>query len=153
MKKTIQTAIIIAVILFLAAGCEKSGKNNDEVFEIRERMFIGQVNDVYLNIDDYLGRTIKLEGVFWGEYDTELDEPYYMVYRYGPGGCCGIDGLVGFEVAWDNKDIQYPENDSWVEAIGELKFYDDNSGYVKFPYLALTSLNVLDERGNEYVNQ
>jgi len=122
------------------------------VIEIKEKMFISQVNDVYLNPEDYLGKTIKLEGLF--KMEQGYDKSYCFVLRYGPG-CCGYDGNVGFEVLW-NKDNEkkkpYPGEDAWVEATGELKTYKEN-GYNEFLYLDLISLNVLNKRGQETVMQ
>jgi len=122
------------------------------VIEIKEKMFISQVNDVYLNPDDYLGKTIKLEGLF--KMNQDYDKSYCFVLRYGPG-CCGYDGNVGFEVSWNKdkeKEKPYPGEDSWVEATGELKTYEED-GYNKFLYLDLVSLNVLNKRGQETVMQ
>jgi uncharacterized membrane protein YcgQ (UPF0703/DUF1980 family) len=120
------------------------------VIEIKEKMFISQVNDVYLNAEDYLGKTIKLEGLF--KMEQGYDKSYCFVLRYGPG-CCGYDGNVGFEVAWDKeKEKPYPSEDAWVEATGELKTYEED-GYDKFLYLDLVSLNVLNKRGQETVIQ
>ncbi|MDR1250382.1 MAG: metal ABC transporter permease, partial [Treponema sp.] len=122
-----------------------------ETVEIREKMFIAQVNDVYLNPEDYLGRTIKLEGLFKSEQYGE--QPYCFVIRYGPG-CCGNDGNSGFEIAWDNQDSadkRYPDIDDWVEATGVLQTYEED-GY-PYLYLALSSLDVLDNRGAEFVTQ
>ena len=120
------------------------------VIEIKEKMFISQVNDVYQNPEDYLGKTIKLEGLFKTEQGYE--KSYCYVLRYGPG-CCGYDGNVGFEVAWDKeKEKLYPGEDSWVEATGELKTYEED-GYNEFLYLDLISLNVLNKRGQETVMQ
>ena len=120
------------------------------VIEIKEKMFISQVNDVYLNPEDYLGKTIKLEGLF--KMEQGYDKSYCFVLRYGPG-CCGNDGNIGFEVAWDNeKKMPYPGEDSWVEATGELKTYEED-GYSEFLYLDLISLNVLNKRGAETVLQ
>jgi uncharacterized membrane protein YcgQ (UPF0703/DUF1980 family) len=113
-------------------------------------MFISQVNDVYLNADDYLGKTIKLEGLF--KQAQGYDKSYCFVLRYGPG-CCGADGNVGFEVAWANGKAQsYPAIDSWVEATGVLKTYEED-GYAQYLYLDLSSLNVLSKRGAETVIQ
>jgi hypothetical protein len=121
------------------------------VLEIKEKMFIAQINDVYLNPEDYLGRTINLEGLFKAEQYGE--QTYCFVIRYGPG-CCGNDGNAGFEVAWDIKDTEagtYPAVDDWVEATGVLSTYvEDDYPYL---YLALSSLNILDERGEEFVLQ
>jgi hypothetical protein len=123
------------------------------VIEIKEKMFIAQINDVYLNADDYLGKTIKLQGIFKLEQYAGIDTFYCFVLRYGPG-CCGTDGNAGFEVAWDRDtmpDKPYPNIDDWVEAVGVLKYYEED-GY-PYLYLALSSLAVLDERGAEFVNQ
>jgi uncharacterized membrane protein YcgQ (UPF0703/DUF1980 family) len=115
-------------------------------------MFISQINDVYLNAEDYLGKTIKLEGIFKSEQYYEEAPTYCFVIRYGPG-CCGFDSNAGFEVQWDKSRTQpYPAVDSWVEATGILKLYteDDNSQYL---YLDLSSLDVLSKRGAEVVWQ
>ena len=131
----------------------KSGINNSgETIEITEKLFISQVNDVYLNTNDYLGKTIKLEGIFKEEQWGNPLKSYYFVIRYGPG-CCGNDGNVGFEVAWaQDREQQYPAAGSWVEAAGALKTYKED-GYGNLLYLDLSSLNVLSKRGAETVSQ
>jgi uncharacterized membrane protein YcgQ (UPF0703/DUF1980 family) len=122
---------------------------NKEIIEIKEKMFIAQTNDVYLNAEDYLGKTIKLEGLF--KQDDGYGKTYSFVIRYGPG-CCGYDGTAGFEVAWTNeKNRKYPAVDSWVEATGVLKTYQEDS--MQYLYLDLASLNVLSKRGAETVLQ
>jgi len=124
---------------------------NKGVVEIKEKMFLAQVNDVYLNSEDYLGKTIKLEGMFNKEQWGEPLKTYCYVIRYGPG-CCGFDANVGFEVAWANeKTNPYPIYNSWVEATGVLKTYEED-GY-DYLYLDLVSLNVLSKRGNATVLQ
>jgi uncharacterized membrane protein YcgQ (UPF0703/DUF1980 family) len=131
---------------------EASAPNNG-VIEIKEKMFAAQVNDVYLNAEDYLGKTIKLEGLFKSELYYGKEEPYCFVIRYGPGGCCGLDANVGFEVAWAKDGAKpYPLIDSWVEATGVLKTYEED-GYSNYLYLDLSSLNVLSKRGAETVKQ
>jgi len=108
-------------------------------------MFMTQVNDIYLNAEDYLGKTIKLQGIF------KQEEGFNFVIRYGPG-CCGNDANAGFEVAWaKGKPKQYPDTDSWVEATGVLKTYGDE--FMQLLYLDLTSLTKLSKRGAETVMQ
>jgi len=134
----------------LVSAKKGSPASEKGVIEIKEKMFISQVNDVYANKDDYLGKTIKLEGLF--KMEQGYDKSYCFVLRYGPG-CCGYDGNVGFEVAWDKeKEKPYPGEDDWVEATGELKTYEED-GEMEFLYLDLISLNVLDKRGKETVLQ
>jgi len=120
------------------------------IIEIKEKMFIAQINDVYLNHKDYLGKTLKLEGIFITEQNNE--NSYRYVIRYGPG-CCGFDANAGFEVRWANeKTNPYPAYNSWVEATGVLKTYEEDDNYY-YLYLDLVSLNVLSKRGKETVLQ
>jgi zinc transport system permease protein len=153
MYKATVCILAIGVSLF-TVSCTKAKGNNvsdNGIFVITEKMFIAQVNDVYLNVDDYLGRTIKLEGIFKSERYYGDTEPYFFVIRYGPG-CCGTDGNAGFEVKWDkNKTQPYPAAESWVEATGVLKMEEeDNAQYL---YIDLSSLDVLSRRGAETVLQ
>jgi zinc transport system permease protein len=130
---------------------EKPISSQGGIVEIKEKMFLAQTNDVYLNAEDYLGKTIKLEGLFKRE-QSEYGN-YCFVLRYGPG-CCGSDGNAGFEIAWEPRNqmlVKYPNVDNWVEAVGVLKTYEED-GY-PYLYIALSSLNVLDKRGEEFVTQ
>ncbi|MDR0759839.1 MAG: hypothetical protein LBF74_06970 [Treponema sp.] len=139
-------------------GSGKAVGDAGAVVEIKEKMFIAQTNDVYLNPEDYMGKTIKLEGLFKSYDSTDYGVSYCFVIRYGPG-CCGNDGSAGFEVAWDREsrdeedapESSYPEEDAWVEAAGVLKSYEEDG----FPYLylSLSSLTVKEERGAEFVAQ
>ena len=119
---------------------------DSDVVEISEKLFIAQTNDIYINTEDYLGKTIKYEGIFKSYYWEEADTTYYYVIRYGPG-CCGYDGEAGFAVAWDG---QWPGEDDWCEAVGILEAYEENG--FQYLRLSLTSLTVKDERGAEYVS-
>jgi uncharacterized membrane protein YcgQ (UPF0703/DUF1980 family) len=125
-------------------------QTNQGLVEIREKMFIAQTNDVYLNPEEYLGKTIKLEGIFQTQSYSNTESPYYFVIRYGPG-CCGNDGNAGFEVMWDQVDAVYPGENDWVEAIGVLGAYEEDG----YPYICinLSSLKVLGTRGQEFVTQ
>ncbi|MDR2073160.1 MAG: metal ABC transporter permease [Spirochaetaceae bacterium] len=131
------------------------------IIEIKEKMFIAQINDVYLNPEDYLGKTIKLEGLFKIDSYADMSRIFCFVLRDGPG-CCGNDGSVGFEVSWPEAsgtnstaplraDHEYPPQDQWVEAVGTLAFYEEE-GY-PYLYLALDSLKVKQTRGKVFVSQ
>lgn len=118
-----------------------------DLVEIKERLFIAQTNDIYLNPEDYLGKTVKYQGIFQTMDWEETGETYYYVIRYGPG-CCGYDGEAGFEVAWTGE---WPEEDDWCEVVGVLEVYEQNG--MRYLRLDLDSLTVLEERGAEFVTQ
>ncbi|MDR3333835.1 MAG: hypothetical protein LBT13_02950 [Treponema sp.] len=125
-------------------------KASGEPVEIKEKLFIAQTNDVYLNPETYMGKTIKLEGLFKTQAYLGTDTDYHFVLRYGPG-CCGNDGSAGFEVAWATSDQSYPQEDDWVAVVGVLDSYEED-GY-PYLYLSLASLKVLEIRGAEFVSQ
>jgi uncharacterized membrane protein YcgQ (UPF0703/DUF1980 family) len=142
MKKSLFSVLILCLL------CGAGASFAEDVVEIKEKMFVAQTNDVYINPDEYLGRTIKLEGMFG--LDNEMSPPIYYVFRYGPG-CCGYDATAGFEVAWKDEKTAYPNENDWVEAAGVLENYEyDGESYLR---LALTSLTVKAERGLEMVEQ
>ncbi|MDR0524428.1 MAG: metal ABC transporter permease [Spirochaetaceae bacterium] len=127
--------------------------NSADLIEIKEKMFLAQTNEIYLNPEEYLGKTLKLEGLFQTQTDYTLKgNPYYFVVRKGPGCCPGLDSSsAGFEVLWENPEQPYPNPDDWVEAVGVLSQYEED-GY-QYLCLSLSSLNVLEVRGAEYVTQ
>ncbi|MDR2504875.1 MAG: hypothetical protein LBD16_02080 [Oscillospiraceae bacterium] len=153
--KLISLLALLALVLYLAAGCgassasESNGTTAADAIDITEKMFLTQTMDIYTNTEDYLGKTIRYEGIF-GQYSATLNgEPitYSSVFRYGPS-CCVGDQTVGFEVAWDDA---YPKENAWVEVVGVLEEYDEEgSTYLR---LRLSSLNVKDKRGLETVTQ
>ena len=117
----------------------------DDIVEIRERMFLSEINDIYLNSDEYIGKKIKYEGYFATFYNESTEENYYFVIRNGPG-CCGNDSHVGFEIQW-NDDI--PMENQWLEVTGILEIYEKND--YKYLRLLLKSFKILDIRGNDTV--
>lgn len=120
----------------------------NDVIEIKEKMFIQQINDVCINVSQYEEKTIKLQGMMYTYKDDTINETYYYVTRRTPG-CCGNDGMAGLEIKWDQE---YPEDNEWVEAVGTVK-YVMGAYYKKVPIIQLTSLEVLEERGQEFVTQ
>lgn len=143
MRRKIFTAVIA-----LALAATVAEAKGPDVLEIKEKMFVTQTNDIYLNPDEYIGRTIRLEGMF-GVID-DVSPPCYYVYRFGPG-CCGYDANAGFEVIWENSGESYPGDNDWVEATGALEQYKlEGESFLR---LKLDSLVVKAERGKERVEQ
>jgi len=165
-KRFIAVMLCLAFVLFAGCQSNQDAKNDGginaanasdgngksaspagaKVVEIKEKMFVAQTNEIYYNSEDYLGKTIKYEGIFT-LYEAPDGTKYYSVIRYGPG-CCGNDANCGFEVRWDKS---YPKENDWVSVEGVLEKYDE--GGSQYLRLALTSLDVKKERGAENVTQ
>lgn len=120
-------------------------KNDSDVFEIKEKMFIAQCNDIYLNPDEYMNRTIKVEGMYNEYEDPSTGKARCYVYRNGPG-CCGNDGVAGFEILYEGDA---PKPKDWIAVEGKIEVIGESGS--EYVALRLSSLKVLDVRGAEYV--
>jgi len=117
--------------------------NSGDVVTINEKMFLTHVTDIYVNAEEYIGKTIQCEGMLLMHDSELLIHPKYFVVRNGPG-CCGDDGYVGFEIIWEGE---YPEVNEWIEVKGVLE--SDEFNMIR---LTLDSLEVLEVRGEETVS-
>lgn len=159
----------------------KEEENLDEIIEIKEKMFLTQYNDITWNLEAYENKVIKLEGVYCkgvpipstsdgNVFDStdpnavqeQINKPLSewniaegtennnFVFRKTPG-CCGADGLAGFEFKYDGEmpyKGEMPKPNDWVEIVGDL--IRDKSGNI---FLKAKSIKVLKERGKEFVSQ
>jgi len=131
--------IVAAVTLF--SGCS----NEDEVEVISERFFAHQVSSILQNINQYAGRTIRMEGMFFSW--QELTSAYHFVIRY-LDDCCGGGGSIGFEL-YMGIFAPFPD-DTWVEVTGVLEVRD---GWLPdTPILVVTGIREMHERGQEVVS-
>ena len=144
--RVILSAIFIFIVFFFFNNCSRPGTNSKinvsppeyDIIEINESTFAAQINEVFRNPANYFGEIFKLEGIIKKEQYIGNEKPYYFVIRYAPGECCDYDTIIGFEVRWDElKEQFYPEDDSWVQATGILKTYEEN-GYDEYLYLDLS---------------
>lgn len=122
---------------------EKAKADTSNMIEITDNFFIQQTNDVYLNLNDYIGKTIKIEGLIYSYQDTNGDICYAVV-RNTPG-CCGSDGLAGLDIRY-NED--YPEEDTWVEVIGVVS--SDTMYGSEIPAIQVSSIKTKD-KGTTFV--
>jgi len=118
---------------------------DEDILEIGERFFLTQMNQIYLNRENYLGRTIRYEGMFytisWEDYT------YHLVIRH-TFGCCGNDGMAGFDVALNGIE-PFPDN-TWVEVTGVLSEFEFSEWY-NMLYVDVATIVEMPERGSEFV--
>ena len=121
--------ILVIFVIITAMALHNTNKNAAQVIQdeksseehvntdvvITDSYFIQSTNDIYLNIDSYIGKTIKMEGLIY-EYKDYNDENHIAVVRNSPG-CCGNDGLAGLDIEYSNC----LSNGTWVEIVGPIK--------------------------------
>lgn len=117
-----------------------------DILEIKEKMFIAQINDIFTNFDLYKDKTIIVEGMF--TYFNTMDGGQVpVVYRKGPG-CCGNDGWGGFLLRYDGE---LPNDNDWIRVVGRPVL--EQKGKYNALYLVVSDLQVKEERGAEFVLQ
>ena len=132
--------IIVAIIFILSKTNTNASKSiqesavSEEAVDvvITDNYFIQATNDVYLNVDSYVGKSIRIEGLIY-EYKDLNDDTHVAVIRNSPG-CCGNDGLAGLDIAY----ADYPNSGTWVEVIGTIKKVKIDGQIV--PIIDVTSL-------------
>lgn len=119
-----------------------------DTLEIKEKMFLAQINDIYFNFDSYKDKTISLEGMFTELVSWDGKESYPAVYRRGPG-CCGNDGWGGFMLHYSGA---FPAVDEWIRVSGKPVLEKTEDGYENL-WLDVISLEKKSPRGAEFVSQ
>lgn len=115
--------------------------NDTSNLVIGDNYFITQINDIYYNMNDYVGREIEIEGF-------PLSTPEYkFVSRYGPG-CCTGDGYAYIEYTY-NQDINLVDEEDWIKVKGILK--KDTYQGKEYIYIEATSVEKMATRGKDTV--
>jgi len=147
MKKYLILLIIILVAISFLGGCSDDESDVD-VYDIEERFFSTQIDFIMRNADEYVGRTVRFEGMFHSFYLAEFGGAYHEVTRR-VWGCCGEDGLVGFLV--DIGDFTPLDDNAWVEVVGVFEIFEVET--IPFLRVVAQSLTEMDERGLEVVTR
>ncbi|WP_291559919.1 MULTISPECIES: hypothetical protein [unclassified Clostridium] len=124
------------------SSSEKQSRPKADII-IRDNFFLGQLDDMYINLSSYKGKIIQYEGFIYNLAEEEnAKEPFAVCRKYF---CCGTDAyLVGLSCEFD-RDI--PDNNLWVVVTGILT--EDEEGHS--PYLKVMDLSILNEPGNEFI--
>jgi uncharacterized membrane protein YcgQ (UPF0703/DUF1980 family) len=135
------------ILMFLLSFSKEVGAEAaPKVCSLKDRFFVQQVNDIYLNPDSYKDQIIKIEGYF-NKYLDEKNIERYVVYRR-TAGCCGDDGSAGFEFAYRKEKLSF-KPDQWI--LVEARVAERYVG--EYPKLFLEAISVVEKReGKGFVN-
>lgn len=109
---------------------------------IGDKYYITQLNEIYLNTEDYLGKVIEIEGF------PLSNGQYNFIGRYGPG-CCSNDAIAYLEYEYD-QDLELIDEKDWIKIIGEICKGKDADG-TEYIYINASSVEKKDTRGLDTV--
>ena len=146
---TLVLMIVAAIVTIIFVSSKKDTSNTTETtankidLEIKDSYFLANMDDIYINYNNYEGKTVSYEGFVY--YD-----PYYngamVVARYFY--CCGYDAYItGLECDYTGDK---PSANQWVKVTGVIQINRENPDDI-YPYLKVTSMELLEKEGEKYV--
>ena len=161
MKKRLSLLLLLVLTLLVAFGCSQSkdiSQPNDNDLETQDAtevearkvdvdltvfsstMLYAKVNSIMTTPDNYMGKRIKMSGIYSATYFEETELFYHYVIIEDTAACC----VQGLEFIWNGDHAypdDYPEDNANIEVIGVLDSYDelDNTYY----YLSVDDISVI----------
>ena len=123
--------VVLAVLLAFAAlfAKEPGGKEkyDIDISRMSGTMVYGQVNQMIMYPSKYLGKHIKMKGIFSSYYDEEMERRFYGCVIQDALACCS-QGLA-FELAKPRKyPEQYPAEGDAIIVEGDFDYEKDEGG-------------------------
>lgn len=117
---------------------------------LQDKFFDTTIRDMNLNPDDYVGKKIQIDGLyFYNGY-------YSFVGRYSTSSLCPScpPGYSFMEIHLNGKiDKKFIPESDWIKVVGIFKVgNDESSNYKDYYYLDVLSLELMNEKGNDTVS-
>lgn len=117
---------------------------------LTDNYFDTTINDMMLNYNTYKGKKIQIEGMYMES------GPYTFVGRYSTSNICATcpQGYSYMEyILQDKIDANLVDEDTWIKVIGTFsRGRDATSNFEDYYYLKVLSIEVMNEKGQETVN-
>ncbi|MCL2815661.1 MAG: hypothetical protein FWD23_13775 [Oscillospiraceae bacterium] len=145
MKKCLLLLLLIFCIV-LTAGCankdapQSAGSVDIDLTLLSGTMVYAEVYNMMTQPDDYMGKSIKMNGLYYTAYYEETGLYYHYVIIEDATACC----QQGMEFLWNGEHsypVDYPEESSKVEVVGVFGSYDELGK--TYYYLAVDNISVL----------
>jgi uncharacterized membrane protein YcgQ (UPF0703/DUF1980 family) len=121
MKKYVQILFLCLMCAFVI-NCggqpkDQASKTNIDLTRLSATMLYAEVYNIMTAPEKYIGKTIKISGVY--NLHCLGENCYRFLMVTDAGGCCPM----GLEIFIDDK-YAYPENGADIEVSGEVKSYE-----------------------------
>lgn len=124
---------------------DQLGFDGDTDIVVGDNLYATQINDWYMNFDQYEGKVVEIEGYYINDF-----APYDFIGRYGPSCPYCQGGYVSFEFV-SNEDLSgYESGKDWIKITGILREgFDKELG--TFYYIEVLQLEKMAKVGKETV--
>ena len=126
MPKVVLAVLLAFAALFAEASSGKK-KYDIDISRMSGTMVYGQVYQMVMYPSKYLGKHIKMKGIFSSYYDEEQERRFYGCVIQDALACCS-QGLA-FELAKPRKfPKEYPAEGAIITITGDFDFESDEGG-------------------------
>ncbi len=135
MKQHLTLFAAVALMLVLLAGCgDQAGEAPSEtslvsvdldLTALSSTMVYGEVFNMMVEPDSYVGKTIRMRGLYYASYYDVTEQYYHFVIIQDATACCA----QGLEFLWTGEHTypdDYPENETKVEVTGVWERYEED---------------------------
>ena len=130
-----------------------TGKKEEPDMVIGTNYYDTTITDIYYNPQNYTNKKIEIEGMY---LLSSLDLPYTFVGRYSLNTLCPScpAGYSVLEFQLQGKiDRNLEDEKDWIKVIGTLeKGNDESTNFQDYYYLKVLNLEVMNDRGQDIVN-
>ena len=136
----------------------KEGKKVKADVVIGDKYFDTTINDIWTNPDSYKNKTIEIEGMYLeNKYKNSKNEPVTLTFvgRYTTSNLCPNcpPGYSYFEYELkDDLGYEFKDSNDWIKVVGTPHLGKDSDTGEEYYYLEVLSLEVMNEKGNDTVN-
>ena len=120
-------AVLLAFATLFAEGSNGKKKYDIDLSRMSGTMIYGQVNQMVMYPKRYIGKHIKMKGIFSSYYDEELERRFYGCVIQDALACCS-QGLA-FELAKPREfPKEYPAEGDIIIVEGDFDYEKDEGG-------------------------
>ena len=120
-------AVLLAFTTLFAEGSNGKKKYDIDLSRMSGTMIYGQVNQMVMYPKKYIGKHIKMKGIFSSYYDEELERRFYGCVIQDALACCS-QGLA-FELAKPREfPKEYPAEGDIIIVEGDFDYEKDEGG-------------------------
>ena len=116
---------MLVAIQTLVSGCstqERGSVVDVDLTSLSSPLVFAEVNNMMLDPESYVGKTIKAKGLYGVEKFNSEDDFFHYIVIPDATACCS----QGLEFVWIDDPNDYPKADADIEVTGVWESYEEN---------------------------
>ena len=142
-KKTIISLFLCLTLILTISACTNNS-NEDDILDLTsfgDVMVYGIIVDMLTDPEDYVGRTVKVNGLYEPFFSEDTERYHHFVKIVGSATCC--PQFLEFKWNEGNTPDDYPETGTEIEMVGIFGTYNE-AMFIGLPYLAVDDILIVE---------